>query len=86
MLCHFMRMNRPALLEWLPTQGIRRDAYDFSGDFGSETYVLRECPKGWEVYYSERGQKKSHREFSSEHEAGEFFRTLILNDASTRQA
>jgi hypothetical protein len=68
-----------------PWPSIRRDAYDFSGDFGSEAYVLRESPEGWEVYYSERGQKRSHREFSSEDEAGEFFRALIVNDVSARQ-
>lgn len=78
-------MDRTALLDWLVEEGVRRDAYDFSGDFGSETYVLRETSSGWEVFYSERGQKRVHREFVSEEAACKYFRSLIDTDASARQ-
>ena len=77
-------MGREDLLHWLIAEGIRRDSYVFSGDFGSETYVLRESPAGWEVFYSERGHKRSHREFASESDACEYFRNLIDTDGSVR--
>lgn len=80
-----MDVDRTALLDWLVAEGVRRDAYDFSGDFGSEAYVLRAAASGWEVFYSERGQKRALREFALEEAACEYFRSLIDTDASTRR-
>lgn len=42
------------------------------GGFPNETFCLVKSNSEWEVYYSERGQKRGAKKFSSESEACEY--------------
>ncbi len=57
----------------LNEMNIPEDMYSLMIDgYPNESFCLIKTDNGWEVYYSERGQKSSAREFSSESEACEY--------------
>ena len=78
-------MDRAELLKRLKEERIRPAAYDLNGDARAETYVLRQCPEGWEAFYSERGLKTGRHMFADEDEACTFFLNLLSNDPTTRE-
>ncbi len=77
-------MNRQTLQQKLTSAGIRSDSYSLEGGHPSEAYVLASEGRVWAIYYSERGQETSRREFDSEEAACNHLFTLLLNDSSTR--
>ena len=62
----------------LTEMNIPEDMYSLmTGGYPNEAFCLIKSDKGWEVYYSERGQKSSVREFSSESEACEYLKQKL---------
>ena len=50
--------------------GVPDDLYSLLiGSFPNEAYCLIKNEDGWEVYYSERGQKSDAQQFENESEA-----------------
>lgn len=76
-------MTIPELEDAFRRHGVRPDAYDLSGDIGSETYVLREEGGEWWVFYSERGKRNNLRRFPSETAACEYMFERVLSDPTT---
>jgi len=70
----------------LAKEGIANSAYSLHGGLPTEAYCLGRSPEGWEVYYSERGQKTRLRLFNDEHLACDFLFKQLLADATTREA
>ncbi|MEE3471494.1 MAG: hypothetical protein VZR24_12605 [Butyrivibrio hungatei] len=53
--------------------GVSDDLYSLLiGGFPNEAYCLIKNEDGWEVYYSERGEKSDIQQFASESEACEY--------------
>jgi hypothetical protein len=53
--------------------GVSDDLYSLLiGGFPNEAYCLIKNEDGWEVYYSERGQKSDVQQFENESEACEY--------------
>lgn len=53
--------------------GVPDDLYSLLiGGFPNEAYCLIKNEDGWEVYYSERGEKSDIQQFASESEACEY--------------
>ena len=53
--------------------GVPDDLYSLLiGGFPNEAYCLIKNEDGWEVYYSERGQKSDVQQFENESEACEY--------------
>lgn len=59
-------MKTSELRAYLDARGIRRDAYFLLGSGASEAYCIEHGPKGWSVFYSERGLRSSERIYDSE--------------------
>lgn len=51
------------------------------GGYPNEAFCLINTEDGWEVYYSERGQKSGYRRFSSESEACEYMERKLMKYA-----
>lgn len=52
---------------------VQEDLYSLLiGGFPNEAYCLIKNEDGWEVYYSERGEKSDIQQFASESEACEY--------------
>ncbi|MDF2822136.1 MAG: hypothetical protein K0R15_2584 [Clostridiales bacterium] len=49
------------------------NAYSLKGGLPNEAFCIGKQGSNWEVYYSERVEKVSKKEFQSEDEACEFF-------------
>lgn len=60
---------------------IRKDSYSLSGGLPNEAYCIHENDFGWEVYYSERGNKTGLKIFQNENEACSYFCDLIFGIA-----
>ena len=55
-----------------------------SGGFPNEAYCLTERNGMWEVYYSERGNKRGQKQFSTENDACEYFYKKVKKYASQK--
>lgn len=81
-------MNLTGLKSALDAAGVAERAYSFTSDGGGEVYRIApfhdQLGDGWEVYYSERGNKNDLIIFRSEAEACDQFLKWVLSDKSTR--
>jgi hypothetical protein len=81
-------MNLTELKYALNTAGISEQAYSFTSDGAGEVYRISPIHDllgdGWEIYYSERGNKNRLLTFRSESEACDEFLRWILQDSTTR--
>lgn len=64
-------MTKSELLQRLRAENVPEQYYSLDGGLPPERYCLARSRTGWEVYYSERGEKSWLKEFASEHEACE---------------
>ena len=82
-------MNLQELKTALDAEGISELAYSFSSDGFGEVFRISAIHDilgdGWEVYYSERGNKNELVVFRTEEEACEYFLRRLLKDPSTRK-
>jgi hypothetical protein len=82
-------MNLIELKSALDAAGVSERAYSFTSDGYGEVYRIAPMRDllgdGWEVYYSERGDKNRLLIFRSESEACEEFLRWILRDPTTRR-
>lgn len=62
-------MKTSDLSAYLESKGIRRDAYFVNGTGATEAYCIEHGPKGWSVFYFERGLRSCEQVFDSEHKA-----------------
>ena len=66
-------MTVEELKKKLDELNIQHDLYSLMiGGFPNEAYCLIKNEDGWEVYYSERGNKRGTRQFASESDACEY--------------
>ena len=66
-------MTVEELKKQLDAIGVPDDLYSLLiGGFQNEAYCLIKNEDGWEVYYSERGEKSDIQQFASESEACEY--------------
>lgn len=65
-------MNISSLREILRLNNVPSDLYSLEGGLPSETYCINSSVNGWEVYYSERGQKSHCAKFNNESDACEY--------------
>ena len=66
-------MTEEELKKQLDAIGVPDDLYSLLiGGFQNEAYCLIKNEDGWEVYYSERGEKSDIQQFASESEACEY--------------
>jgi hypothetical protein len=75
--CH---MNIAALEQELIAGG--HHGWYLAGGLLDDTVTLNRTVDGWEVYYSERGQKSNVRSFATEDEACRHFLAFISRDGS----
>lgn len=73
-------MNLQELESKLKEAKIRNSFYSLSGGLPSEAFCINSTGKGWEVYYSEHGEKTNLRTFNTESEACEYFYKYITSD------
>ncbi len=79
-------MKKAELKAKLEQAGVRPEAYWLDGGLPNERYVLSQEANGrWDVYYSERGQKRGIRSFDSELAACQFLFDLVLKDPIARR-
>lgn len=57
---------------------IPQDAYSLSGGLLNEVYCIEHTENGWDIYYSERGQKTGLKHFKDEQSACEYFYQWLL--------
>ena len=55
-----------------------------NGGLLNETCTIGKTARGWEFYYSERGQKSGLKIFASESKACEYFLNTMSGDSSTK--
>ncbi len=72
-------MTKTELKTRLLNLNIPSDAFSLDGGLPNDAICLRETAFGWEVYYSERGEKYHLRSFLSEQEACEHFFNELKN-------
>ena len=75
-------MDLKALEEALITGRFR--GWYLNGGLPNEAYTIGKTTRGWEVYYSERGQKSNLKIFASESEACKYFWDTIDGDSLTK--
>ncbi len=83
-------MNLTELKAALDAAGVSEQAYSFTSDGYGEVYRIAAIHDilgdGWEVYYSERGNKNRLLIFRSESEACDEFLRWILRNPTTRHS
>lgn len=62
-------MKSADLPAYLELKGIRCDAYFLNGTGAGEEYCIEHGPKGWSVFYHERGLRTNEQIFDREDEA-----------------
>jgi hypothetical protein len=77
-------MNRSDLDQLLAQYNVSPLAYCLGGGLPDEQYVLDQSPRGWSVYYSERGKRTRERFFANEDEACRYLLDVLIRDTSTR--
>ena len=66
-------MTTQELQNKLKEEGVPANMYSLLiGGFPNEAYCLIKKEDGWEVYYSERGKKRSTKQFARESAACEY--------------
>jgi hypothetical protein len=78
-------VNRLGLETAAAREGIRRSTYSLEGGLPPERYVLGQASDGWEVYYSERGERTDLVHFDTEDEACDHLLMRLLRDPTTRE-
>ena len=78
-------MTTRELGQALVAVGAPAHAYSLTGGLPNEAYCLDGTGAGWQVYYSERGNKNSIASFDNESEACQFFLELIRKEAMPHQ-
>lgn len=76
-------MNKQELKAELQSLGVQDYAYSLDGT-RDEAYCLDHSSAGWSVYYSERGLESGKKQFSTESEACDYLKSLLVNDGSTK--
>ncbi len=71
-------MTKNDLRQELVKKNIPADFYSLDGGLPNEAYCLDQGAGGWEVYYSERGQKTGVKIFDAESEACDYFYQSLL--------
>jgi hypothetical protein len=71
-------MTTSELQQALIAIGAPSHSYKLNGGLPNEAYCLNSTGAGWEVYYSERGNKNMMASFENEAEACRFFLDVIL--------
>jgi hypothetical protein len=64
-------MTKAELKELLERENIPDHFYSLNGGFPYDAWCIAETPSGWEVYYTERGEKYQIENFPTEGEACE---------------
>jgi len=64
-------MNKSELSKILIKENIPRHFYSLEGGLPYDAWCLAKTSSGWEVYYTERGEKYQVEHFCSEEEACE---------------
>jgi hypothetical protein len=64
-------MTKSELKELLVKDSIPKHFYSLDGSFPYDAWCLSETPSGWEVYYTERGEKYQIENFNLEEDACE---------------
>ena len=77
-------MNRDRLRELARAEGIRDESFSLDGGLPPEQYVLAVSAGGWDVYYSERGERTGLKTFETEDEACASLFESLLKDRTTR--
>jgi hypothetical protein len=77
-------MNISQLAQKLDDLGVNRTAYRVGvhGQGNSDAIVLEETPKGFEVYYTERGHNSPMASFANEDEACDYALEQLTKDES----
>jgi len=70
-------INLNILKEKLKQLGISPDMYCLTGGLPNECYCISSEDNKWEVYYSERGKKTGLKIFNNEHDACQYFFTIL---------
>lgn len=65
-------MNKKELAEILRKENVPENTYSLDGGLPNDSMCLEKNAAGWEVYYSERGQKYHEKYFFTEEEACEY--------------
>ena len=71
-------MTKNELRQELVKRNIPTDLYYLDGGLPNEAHCLNQIVNGWEVYYSERGQKTGLKIFKTEDEACDYFYQSLL--------
>jgi hypothetical protein len=75
-------MNKNELANKLQEKGINPNSYCLDGGLPNEAYCLNNSANGWEVYYSERGDKSGLKIFQNESDACIYLYKLLVNDTN----
>lgn len=59
--------------------GTPRNTYCLTGGLANEASCIERTPISWQVYYSERGERTSVKNFASEQEACDLFSKRVTN-------
>lgn len=70
-------MLKKELKRKLKNEKIPVDYYSLDGGFPNEAYSLNLSEDGWEVYYSERGNKTGLKVFTSEERACDYLFSIL---------
>jgi len=75
-------MKIAELTAYLDSRGIRRDAYFLNGTSTGEEHCIDHGPKGWSVFYHERGLRTSESIYRTEEEAASELIRRLESDKS----
>ena len=78
-------MNLTELKIKLQEIGISELAYSFAGGLPNEAYCLTKTDSGWEIYYSERGNKNGLKKFVNEQDACDYFFSTLTEDSTVME-
>lgn len=70
-------MKKEELRQKLIERGVPSDFYNLQGGLPNESLCLNYDNPYWEVYYSERGQKRDLKKFLNESEACDYFYSIV---------
>ena len=71
-------VDRQELADWLTAEGFDPRLYSLRGGAPDECFILNRFNGGWEVFYSERGNRNGQKWFKTEEEACEHLRQQLL--------
>lgn len=76
-------MTVAELKQLLVASGVSDEAYALTGGHPNEAYVLDFDGRHWRVYYCEKGIESGTKEFTSESDACEYLREVLVKDSTT---